>query len=123
MAALVDPVCGPSGFSARSELDWWDSPFQHRHSPHTSCPAKELTMPWFTRQWSWPPILSYSEAELQLSANDLSPPPTSDGNSKRPKLRPQRSEVPDTVHMLLQNPTLYNPLRVPRYPIVLCHGA
>jgi hypothetical protein len=29
----------------------------------------------------------------------------------------------DEIHRLIQNPVLYNPLRAPRYPIVLCHGA
>jgi triacylglycerol lipase len=29
----------------------------------------------------------------------------------------------DTIHHLLQNPALYCPIRAPRYPIVLCHGA
>ncbi|KAF9009321.1 alpha/beta-hydrolase [Hymenopellis radicata] len=31
-------------------------------------------------------------------------------------------ESSDTIHRLIQNPALYNPLRTPRYPIVLCHG-
>ena len=29
----------------------------------------------------------------------------------------------DEIHRLMQNPVLYDPLRAPRYPIVLCHGA
>ncbi|KZP26319.1 alpha/beta-hydrolase [Athelia psychrophila] len=28
----------------------------------------------------------------------------------------------DTIHRLIQSPVLYDPLRAPRYPIVLCHG-
>lgn len=32
------------------------------------------------------------------------------------------SEPPDIIHQLLRNPVLYNPLRTPRNPIVLCHG-
>ena len=32
-------------------------------------------------------------------------------------------EGADEIHRLIQNPVLYNPLRAPRYPIVLCHGA
>ena len=29
----------------------------------------------------------------------------------------------DAIHRLMQNPVLYDPLRAPRYPIILCHGA
>lgn len=28
----------------------------------------------------------------------------------------------DTIHRLMQHPALYEPIRRPRYPIVLCHG-
>ncbi|KIJ62664.1 hypothetical protein HYDPIDRAFT_93977 [Hydnomerulius pinastri MD-312] len=28
----------------------------------------------------------------------------------------------DTIHRLMSNPALLNPIRAPRYPIVLCHG-
>ena len=31
-------------------------------------------------------------------------------------------ETLDEIHRLMQNPVLYDPLRAPRYPIVLCHG-
>ena len=30
--------------------------------------------------------------------------------------------TPDQIHLLMNNPALYDPLRKPRYPIVLCHG-
>ena len=29
----------------------------------------------------------------------------------------------DQIHQLIENPALYDPVRKPRYPIVLCHGA
>ena len=38
------------------------------------------------------------------------------------RAREERHNV-DEIHRLIQNPVLYNPLRAPRYPIVLCHGA
>ncbi len=38
------------------------------------------------------------------------------------RAREERKNV-DEIHRLIQNTVLYNPLRVPRYPIVLCHGA
>lgn len=37
-------------------------------------------------------------------------------------VREERQNV-DEIHRLIQSPVLYNPLRAPRYPIVLCHGA
>ncbi len=53
-------------------------------------------------------------------------PPYSDPNSEPPdpmdRAREERKNV-DEIHRLIQNTVLYNPLRVPRYPIVLCHGA
>jgi hypothetical protein len=48
---------------------------------------------------------------------------------KPPKPTPRRPEVHqdsaelDTIHQLLLNPALFDPLRTPRYPIVLTHGA
>ncbi|KAJ7326353.1 Alpha/Beta hydrolase protein [Mycena albidolilacea] len=47
---------------------------------------------------------------------------------KPPKPTPRRPEVHqdsaelDTIHQLLLNPALFDPLRTPRYPIVLTHG-
>lgn len=38
------------------------------------------------------------------------------------RARQERQDV-DEIHRLIQSPVLYNPLRAPRYPIVLCHGA
>lgn len=40
----------------------------------------------------------------------------------RPKTQPKPKEL-NTIHKLLQNPALLDPIRVPRNPIVLCHGA
>ncbi|KAH7885198.1 alpha beta-hydrolase [Phlebopus sp. FC_14] len=33
-----------------------------------------------------------------------------------------KDEHQDTIHRLMSNPSLFNPVRAPRYPIVLCHG-
>ncbi|KAF7975317.1 hypothetical protein HWV62_9739 [Athelia sp. TMB] len=46
--------------------------------------------------------------------------------SPQPRKEPDREpykekESLDTIHRLMQNPALYDPLRAPRYPIVLCH--
>ncbi|KZT28745.1 alpha/beta-hydrolase [Neolentinus lepideus HHB14362 ss-1] len=41
-----------------------------------------------------------------------------------PERPPERGEPKrlDTIHQLLQNPVLYDPIRTPRNPIALCHG-
>ncbi|KAG2365101.1 hypothetical protein BDR07DRAFT_1399851 [Suillus spraguei] len=39
-----------------------------------------------------------------------------------PPQEPSEGDSTDTIHRLLQNPTLYDPIRAPRFPIVLCHG-
>jgi hypothetical protein len=44
------------------------------------------------------------------------PPPTVE------ELKARYPRVDDTIHQLLVNPALYDPVRRPRYPIVLCHG-
>jgi triacylglycerol lipase len=52
--------------------------------------------------------------------------------SKNTNLPPPKPTIPeperdpvelDTIHQLLINPALIDPLRTPRYPIVLSHGA
>ncbi|TFK48770.1 alpha/beta-hydrolase [Heliocybe sulcata] len=44
--------------------------------------------------------------------------------SPEPEQLPERHQPKrlDTIHQLLQNPVLYDPLRTPRNPIALCHG-
>ncbi len=51
------------------------------------------------------------QAELQDSSRHPAPPTDS-----------YDSWTPDQIHLLINNPALYEPLRKPRYPIVLCHG-
>lgn len=36
--------------------------------------------------------------------------------------RSSQNRPDDTIHRLMHNPVLYDPLRKPRYPIALCHG-
>jgi len=38
-----------------------------------------------------------------------------------PELEPKPNSL-DIIHQLILNPALSNPLRTPRYPIILCHG-
>ena len=51
---------------------------------------------------------SMEESSIRLdSLNTQQPPPP---------------PPPDTLHQLLHSPLLFDPVRKPRYPIVLCHG-
>ncbi|KAF9241090.1 alpha beta-hydrolase [Melanogaster broomeanus] len=86
--------------------------------------------------WNW--LISaykfqWSDADLNL-AHDLMPnmplcqtrpPPTATepNSSKHPPQSPQDSGgSQDVIHRLMTNPALFDPVRAPRYPIVLCHG-
>ncbi|KAH7872298.1 alpha beta-hydrolase [Lentinula edodes] len=83
-------------------------------------------------RWSWLSI-SNSSGQILSATEDLYPPPTHSPRSSSSQSRknptksrqdPANEETKelDTMHQLLQNPALYDPLRVPRNPIVLCHG-
>ena len=95
--------------------------------------SRKLSIPWF----HWPAQLSlfrestYNYVEqVNDSKNTPFPEPNSNSNPREPqeppdpvdRAREEREDV-DKIHRLIQNPVLYNPLRAPRYPIVLCHGA
>lgn len=63
------------------------------------------------------------DAQTQVSTPQL------DFQDEAPRQSPPREPpieldpIPlDIIHQLIQNPALYDPLRTPRYPIVLCHG-
>ncbi|KAG6853811.1 hypothetical protein C0991_001057 [Blastosporella zonata] len=79
-------------------------------------------------RWSWPALLStFTPVEVPMHSRDPPPPPKPQKNETPPTRLPppeptQAPALPDTIHQLMQNPTLHNPLRSPRYPIVLCHG-
>jgi hypothetical protein len=96
----------------------------------------KLSIPWFR----WPARLSLFHSASR-SANHMQHPndqasteknaPSSEPRScPRPQGPPEPAdpgredpEGLDEIHRLMQNPVLYDPLRAPRYPIVLCHGA
>jgi hypothetical protein len=96
--------------------------------------APTNSLPW----WSWPTLSmsNLSQTETESSSDNAgyiphtppeirpqprkphkSPPP-----EPRPEIEPDTSEL-DTIHQLLLHPALFDPLRTPRYPIVLSHGA
>lgn len=40
-----------------------------------------------------------------------------------PRPRPTTNRPLDVIHRLMQSPALYDPVRTPRNPVALCHGA
>ncbi|EGN98188.1 hypothetical protein SERLA73DRAFT_183099 [Serpula lacrymans var. lacrymans S7.3] len=58
--------------------------------------------------------------ELRRSPSGASPQPRP---PPQPPREPEHDLKPlDTIHYLMKNPVLCDPVRTPRYPIVLCHG-
>jgi hypothetical protein len=99
--------------------------------------SRKLSIPWF----HWPAQLSLFHPASESRSNNYveqlndstktereKPSPFSDPNSGSSppepvhRARDGREDV-DAIHRLMQNPVLYDPLRAPRYPIILCHGA
>ncbi|KAH0832129.1 alpha beta-hydrolase [Lanmaoa asiatica] len=113
------------------------------HSPHTdpspprSTSDSSLDLPdplgWrvcsrSTELVSGPEHAPRSETRFALSPADstsspqATPPPDEQCPSGPPQLPQGDTECQDTIHRLMNNPTLFDPARAPRYPIVLCHG-
>ncbi|KAL7279657.1 hypothetical protein ACG7TL_006064 [Trametes sanguinea] len=62
--------------------------------------------------------LSLSDGEgayMDLQGDDM-------GDSPHRTVSPLRPRRNDEIHKLMSHPALYDPVRKPRYPIVLCHG-
>jgi hypothetical protein len=95
----------------------------------------KLSIPWFR----WPARLSFFHS-VSRSDNFMQHPNDQTSTEKNapsskpgsyPRQGPPEPADPgredreglDEIHRLMQNPVLYDPLRAPRYPIVLCHGA
>lgn len=93
----------------------------------SSTTAVGLSLPWLNSRWSLSPktdrIAETTVAHPEV--NDTYPSP--EANKPAPS-NPggQRHRDPhmndDVIHQLMYNPTLYDPVRKPRFPIVLCHG-
>lgn len=52
--------------------------------------------------------------------------PTSEPGTRQtpqPRPSPTTNRPLDVIHRLMQSPALYDPIRVPRNPVALCHGA
>ncbi|KAF5360872.1 hypothetical protein D9756_004948 [Leucocoprinus leucothites] len=94
--------------------------------------ADALSIPWLGRTISWSSVPSL---QMNLNPNDPQddPPPSPNRRPDRKqdqdpfKVLPSHEKKlaqlpPDIIHQLLTSPTLFEPLRKPRFPIVLCHG-
>ena len=74
------------------------------HSTHPSAPAPPDDQS--------PPVSSSVTLEPQSSGPESDPP--------APRLPKEPSN--DTIKKLMLSPALFDPIRTPRHPIVLCHG-
>lgn len=104
-----------------------------------------IRLPNWLDYWSWPHLLSFVLLDVNHAQpeTDTLPPrplepiepperPQKNHDKKHQKGPPQdrvelprqepKVKPPDIIHQLLVNPALYDPLLIPRYPIVLCHG-
>ena len=97
-------------------------------------PGNAISVPWITNDWNWSSVFFSPQLEEPQPPEPPSPPNIDLPPHSEPPL-PQKDPLPeseyekpnslppDIIHQLLVNPALYDPLRTPRYPIVLCHGA
>ncbi|KAI9430972.1 alpha/beta-hydrolase [Lactarius indigo] len=86
--------------------------------------ASILWLRWPARSSLFQPASRSANYAQQLSEpprTDTDPDP--DGRSPVPyPPSPTEHEDRGAIHRLMQSPVLYDPLRAPRFPIVLCHG-
>ncbi|KIY52223.1 alpha/beta-hydrolase [Fistulina hepatica ATCC 64428] len=65
----------------------------------------------------WMPYFS-----TQNATGDEGPTPSNEPEKQSHPFFPPEPPQDDTIHRLINNPVLFDPLHAPRYPIVLCHG-
>ncbi len=100
--------------------------YYDHHSADTS------SSPWLERTMTWPSVFAFQANPNPNNHEDDPQPSAKRRNDKKQdqdpfKLLPAHEQKlaqlpPDLIHQLLGSPALYNPLRKPRQPIVLCHG-
>ncbi|KAH8987233.1 alpha/beta-hydrolase [Lactarius hatsudake] len=100
--------------------------------PGACSPHAIASIPWL--RWPARPSLFQPASRTANYAQQLSEPPRTDpdGHSPvpdpypppppSPSPTPTEHEDRGAIHRLMQSPVLYDPLRAPRFPIVLCHG-
>jgi len=78
------------------------------------------------KSWRWPSWKREAvEARFSLAVDgdagsSFQPPPRQSRRQTNP--RPRNDGPLDVIHRLMRNPALYDPVRAPRHPVVLCHG-
>ncbi|KAJ7701767.1 Alpha/Beta hydrolase protein [Mycena rosella] len=123
--------------SSQKILDWrsvlWNMTAQSINPSPVH--ASTTSLPW----WSYRTLaMSAMSAQSQKEPEQGPPDPGPAHNApeklpepKAPKITPPQPSPPeiepdlsklDTIHQLLLHPALFDPLRTPRYPIVLSHG-
>ncbi|KAH9020231.1 alpha/beta-hydrolase [Lactarius pseudohatsudake] len=90
----------------------------------------KASIPWL--RWPARPSLFQPASRTANYAQQLSEPPRTDPDGRSPVPTPYPPPSPSptptehgdrgAIHRLMQSPVLYDPLRAPRFPIVLCHG-
>ncbi|KAH9171639.1 alpha/beta-hydrolase [Lactarius sanguifluus] len=91
----------------------------------------KASIPWL--RWPARPSLFQPASRTANYAQQLSEPPRTDPDGHSPVPNPYPPPPPSSpiptehkdrgaIHRLMQSPVLYDPLRAPRFPIVLCHG-
>ncbi|KAJ7093983.1 hypothetical protein B0H15DRAFT_831481 [Mycena belliarum] len=116
-------------------LDWrsmlWNTPAGSIvNSTRLSFPPASSSLSW----WSWPTLAMSAQGQRdseQLEGFAHNPPAKRHRPRQVPKSTPPEPSQPeiekdpsklDAIHQLLLHPALFDPLRTPRYPIVLSHG-
>ncbi|KAG2340194.1 alpha/beta-hydrolase [Suillus weaverae] len=78
---------------------------------------------WLHDTKSWPLSLSSSGSKVPSEPHATAPDTFTElPRGTFPPQEPSEGDSNDTIHRLLRNPVLYDPIRAPRFPIVLCHG-
>lgn len=148
----VDKDCKSSSLSSLRDVDWpawmkrkrwiWPESMTISSAQRSASSAAGLEAPNLLRgelQFLSNNSSHYSASASSVENDGAEPSKPPDGqnsslpqsHSPRPSNRSNISPRPrkdkeggdaDIIHQLLQNPALYEPMRKPRYPIVLCHG-
>ncbi len=104
-------------------------------SPPYAIASGRLSISWL--RWPTRPSLFQPASRSANYAQQLDEPPRTDEGGRSsapipsscpspnpyPPSPPTEHENRGAIHRLMQSPVLYDPLRAPRFPIVLCHGA
>ncbi|KAJ7216575.1 Alpha/Beta hydrolase protein [Mycena pura] len=113
------PTSGyPSIHASTSSLPWWSWPTFNMTSSQTQTESESDPSP-SPPEYSLPSRRANSSSSLSPLKSPESPTPPPEPRRPSPEEDPSKL---DTIHQLLLHPALFDPLRTPRYPIVLCHG-